>query len=65
MHSVRRSAAGPFDMVFCVGPLTMSGREAELSPILSGKTPPAVPVYFFEPGESADLAAKLRDHPCK
>lgn len=60
-----RSKAGPFDMVFCVGPLTSATREAELASVLDGKTPPVVPVYFFEPGESASLAAKLEEHPCE
>ena len=61
----RRSRAGPFDMVFVVGPLTSSGDEAGLSPILAGETPPAVPVYFFDAGESSSLSAKLEEHSCK
>lgn len=60
-----RSGAGPFDMVFAVGALTSPGGEAELAPILKGKTPPAVPVYFFEPGPSESLASKLEENTCK
>lgn len=52
-------------MVFVVGPLTSSGNEAELAPILEGKTPPAVPVYFFEPGGSESLRNALEELPCE
>lgn len=52
-------------MVLCAGPLTSAVREAEVNAVLSGRTPPAVPIYFFEPGESASLAAKLVEHPCE
>ncbi|CAM9986063.1 unnamed protein product, partial [Ectocarpus sp. 4 AP-2014] len=62
-----KSGAGPFDMVFAVGPLTSpdsgGGDEAALSPVLAGETPPAVPVYFFEAGGSESLSAKLEEHP--
>lgn len=61
----RRSGAGPFDVVLAVGPLTSAGGEVDLAPILAGETPPAVPIYFFEPGESASLQAKLEEHPCE
>lgn len=52
-------------MVFVVGPLSSTGNDAQLSPVLEGKTPPAVPVYFYEPGGSEKLAAKLEEHPCE
>lgn len=52
-------------MVFAVGPLTSTGDDAQLSPVLDGEKPPAVPVYFYEPGGSEKLAAKLEEHPCK
>lgn len=58
-------------MVFAVGPLTSppaggggtddDEEEASLSPILAGETPPAVPLYFFEPGGSETLSAKLKE----
>ncbi|CAM9607667.1 unnamed protein product [Scytosiphon promiscuus] len=61
-----KSGAGPFDIVFAVGPLTSPDGggegEAALSPVLAGETPPAVPVYFFEAGGSASLGAKLEEH---
>lgn len=64
-YEMTRSGAGPFDMVFCVGPLTSATREAELASVLEGRAPPIVPIYFFEPGPSESLAAKLEEHPCE
>lgn len=56
-------------MVFAVGPLTSPDGggegEAAMSAVLAGETPPAVPVYFFEPGGSASLGAKLEEHACE